>query len=243
MLGLAHSGARIIVADDSVIKIGPGTYNQAKYMVHLSCNRTPAIYSSWPDGYAMEKLDEPDLSTTEHIRTLLHMAKLALEKEFWCRAPTQTIGFASWKLELDAWAEDYPWLQGMVHRLYNFADPMRECLIHGDPTLANCMKRDNKLVFIDPLRPGGKIPNFAEVDLGKLLQSALGWEHALVSSVPMPWGGMSSELLIGMDELQQRRAWFWCAVHCARLVPYATETRIREWGITRSKEAINAARV
>ncbi len=99
-------------------------------------------------------------------------------------------------------------------------------MIHGDPTLANTMIRTGPLgtlamlVICDPIAPKGKIPPHFTVDLGKLLQSALGWEtqqfgwrysiHRCIKTV-----------LEGYDNLERARAWFWCSIHCLRILPYA----------------------
>jgi hypothetical protein len=243
VLELAHSGAEIIVANDYVIKHGKGTAAQAAYMKQLPSSRTPAIEAVWEGGYIMELLKEPSLKTPDELRELLLTAKQVLSKEFWSRS-SPTMRDENWKEQLEDWAPTmgFPWLTGYVNKLYPNVEMDR--MIHGDPTLANCMEGDaGQLVFIDPLRPMGKIPNFPEVDMGKLLQSALGWEHALLDTIPRPWPGMASELLAGTSNMIYNRAWFWCAVHCARLVPYATRDPIRKWGRKKSEEAIRAVRL
>lgn len=155
-----------------------------------------------------------------------------------------------WRAQLDYWAQEhgFVWLQGLVEKLYPISEYERPCMIHGDPTLANCMSKNNELALIDPLPAIGKIPSYWEVDMGKLLQSALGWEHLLVSGIPLPWRGMASELLLYCStQPSPRRAfnrcWFWCAVHCARIIPYAKEEKVLEWSRVNSQEAIRAVRV
>jgi hypothetical protein len=249
MLGLAHSGATINIHEQSVSKVGDKVVDQAEYLKLLPSSVSPGLLATWAHGYAMERLEELDLFNKDNIRSFLLQAKWVLVDYFWSQ-PAPVNHDPDWITRLEGWAVDYPWLKGMVYSLYEYYPPGKMTMIHGDPTLANCMHRNHSLVFIDPLRPTGKIPSYPEVDLGKLLQSALGWEHVLTSAkngpdktVPMPWFGMAAELLNGCSALEYNRAWFWCAIHCARLVPYTSGPTTRHWGIHTSQEAIGAVRL
>lgn len=91
-----------------------------------------------------------------------------------------------------------------------------DCLIHGDPTIANCMHGElGGAVLIDPKPPGNGIPSKASVDRGKILQSLLGWEQhlagdALATDTPLP-----EDL---SDDLTLMRALFWCQIHLLRIM-------------------------
>jgi hypothetical protein len=58
---------------------------------------------------------------------------------------------------------------------------------HGDATLSNVVIDNNeKMHWIDPIPPSLWLPAFKAVDLGKLLQSAHGWEHFINGRPPPP---------------------------------------------------------
>jgi len=232
-----------MIGTDSVVKMGTGTMEQARYLQELPAARSPGVLATWRTGYAMEKLDEWPLTKMDLSRELMLQSKKILKEEFWCRAAVRNHG-PEWTKDFNEWAEEYPWLLGYIERLYEGEIGIKnEVMIHGDPTLANCMARDGKVVFIDPIRPVGKIPNYPEVDMGKLLQSALGWEHTLDSELAIPWRGMCAELLHGWSPMNMSRAWFWCAVHYARILPYTTDNSVYRWSYNKSREIISAVRL
>lgn len=58
---------------------------------------------------------------------------------------------------------------------------------HGDATLSNVvMENEVAMRWVDPIPPSLWLPAFKAVDLGKLLQSAYGWEHFLTRLTPPP---------------------------------------------------------
>lgn len=57
---------------------------------------------------------------------------------------------------------------------------------HGDATLANAVTDGDHIRWVDPIPPSIWLPAFKAVDLGKLLQSANGWEHFLNNRPPPP---------------------------------------------------------
>lgn len=50
------------------------------------------------------------------------------------------------------------------------------CLIHGDPTWSNTMRRGGQLVLIDPLPCKAHVPSVRAIDISKVRQSMLGWD-------------------------------------------------------------------
>lgn len=249
---LGHSGARVCVNADMAVKTGAGVRAQADYLAKLPEVCTPRVLSVCTKGYTMERLYEPKYRIHGTRPWLLQAAAL-LPDHYWSRPPAATTA-ADWREQLDAWAEErrYRWLVGLARRVHPRGQD-QPVLIHGDPTAANIMRRHvvdaagerdgDEVVLIDPIAPMGKVPSLPAVDAGKLLQSALGWENVLEREVDVPWGGMAAEVLTALPMVDPRQAWFWCAVHCARVVPYAKRTAVRTWALARSREAARAVRV
>jgi hypothetical protein len=105
--------------------------------------------------------------------------------------------------------------------------------IHGDATLDNILygkgPDGNNLLFVsDPLPPDKRIPAARVVDLGKLLQSAHGWEFLKYDG---RWAAPSTEnierLLHMIPERERYGAAIWFGIHVARIIPYIGPTKIR----------------
>lgn len=115
--------------------------------------------------------------------------------------------------------------QGDAVRQLTEAEQLRPCLTHGDPTFSNTLLRYGRLVLIDPLPAGETMPPLRAVDLGKVLQSLLGYERIRFG---LPWPEP-----MRYDDARQLIAsyctsvgeWlavrYFAAVHFVRLLPYA----------------------
>ncbi len=73
------------------------------------------------------------------------------------------------------------------------------------------------------------MPNIRAVDLGKMLQSAIGYEHVIYGDERFPHDSrlgkaksleMSMRVLSGQDDDDARGAWIFCMIHLVRLLPY-----------------------
>lgn len=71
------------------------------------------------------------------------------------------------------------------------------CRTHGDPIIDNVMTRGASLVLIDPIPATQAIPDFLCVDVGRLLQSAVGYERARYHEGPEAFDG-SLDVIIEM---------------------------------------------
>lgn len=105
--------------------------------------------------------------------------------------------------------------------------------IHGDATMENTMWRENYgLVLIDPLPDLDKIPAYKQVDLGKILQSVLGWEFAKHGQTPNA-ADQHGLIKILQQETFSLQDWnsvcFWCAVHLERIKPYTDDEKLLAW--------------
>lgn len=243
-VSLGMSGAEIVVS-----KRGPGCLDQGLYCAQLGPAVAPhvlALHKKHPhgeEGYDMEIL-APFTLFDRRFNDVLHAMASLLADQVWCHPWG---GAVAWHGELDAWLNvRAPWLLHAFCALYDTQPmPGEYCKIHGDPTVANLMIRPTtaQLIITDPLRPRGKIPPLREVDIGKLLQSAVGWERVLSGARGPNLGDINTYHDIeswlhcfGADCV--RKSWFWCAVHLARTVSYCRAKgahHIATWAISTSQ--------
>lgn len=87
------------------------------------------------------------------------------------------------------------------------------CLTHGDPTVANALVDGERLVLGDARPPRSYTPEMMDVDRGKILQSALGWEIVERGETPVEWDPPK----FWDAPADRARAMFWCGVACRRI--------------------------
>lgn len=236
---LGMSGARI-----EVVKTGLNVADQARYCRDLGCDVAPAIY--WIhedcdrslDAYSMELLQPAALTFDNFV------AMHGVVSELW-KQPARVWNGPDWFDELYYFLVGSDSLREKLTELYMHQyDQPRAGLIHGDPTMANLMqRRDGQLVITDPIRPVGKVPSLVDVDRGKLLQSVMGWEVQLGAP---EWrtgkiNALCQVVLKGLTRLESHRAWFWCAVHLARTVPYTqADLYLNQWAAETIHSIINS---
>lgn len=213
------SSATIKVSRQGVYKRCINALEQSAYCMQLG-SMCPIILHRHEDWYCMEILDHPKQSPH------LHDIRRLLERKVWNRPYKPPNN--SWREKLCEWAHPL-YIEPILRKLYPVNEP--QCLIHGDPTLANAMIRNgSELVLIDPLPPKGKIPGYKEVDMGKMLQSYIGWERVLTGKGRKGRTDYKETLLKHDDELTVWRSEFWLFIHLLRIVPYAQERKdILQW--------------
>ena len=92
---------------------------------------------------------------------------------------------------------------------------------HGDPTFENVMlSQSGELTLIDPLPCSSRMPPIADVDVGKIVQSLLGYERIVAGGVANVWQAV--EWLHVITHAYPAAAYF-TGVHLVRLMPYQTE--------------------
>jgi hypothetical protein len=202
-----------------VRKMGKGTAAQGKYCKELGDTVCPYIFDIDEDFdcYHMEVLKEP---STYVLPYLFAPAKRLLQKHVWARQlPMEQF---DWREDLVRFAKDFD--LDIKARVYELYPTLRsQNMIHGDPTLANMMFRtagNVDLVIIDPIRPMGKIPGYKEVDLGKMLQSSLGWEAQLGMVLKFDQSQAKRAILDDESNITRERTYFWCMIHFMRTIPY-----------------------
>jgi hypothetical protein len=190
----------------SVLKIGPEEQARGEWVDFLGREVCPEVYKIFDNGYVMEFL-EP---VRPYEALLLDMENL-LETQVWCRPDPGT----------NAW-----WLLHLRNRI-EMPDPppaTRYTLTHGDCTVSNAMKRGDQLLIIDPLPPRRYIPNVPESDMGRLIQSAMGWEVLMYGDEIIEYDPPT----FWFREKERRLALWWCACLAMRIALFERQRAGRE---------------
>jgi hypothetical protein len=185
------------------------------------------------NGYEMERLEHVDdtVSTYDRITHVIAVLKSVV----WSNEPVTHPGmFHQWYLRwrfsdlLDDWKAI-----GRIHH-HELVD------VHGDPTVENVLVRSRDgfrvMVLTDPLPDAitdGKLPSVRALDVGKLLQSAIGYE-AVKCGVVDRWSIPDRATLDAIRattttiEEWRRSLWF-LRLHVRRLIPYQTPRLAETW--------------
>jgi len=233
---LGFSGAKI----EPVIayrKTATDAVEQAERCKQLGHHVCPRIYHIDYDSYLMEQLFPAGEKNLPAIKELL-------EKHVWSRK----IMIPSWKHHFHDWMikTNSQFMIKYVETIYPSGTQVNGgCETHGDPTWANVMRNDlGEYRLIDPLPPRNEKPKLREVDLGKLLQSAIGWEEVLMKQghrFQVTHANMN-KVLRGEDDATCEKAKFWLMVHLWRLLPFA-EKNGRPDIAEKAREAVFAIRL
>jgi len=171
-----------------------------------------------PDGYFMETLS-CDFLKWYKPHELLNQMIYTLQRDVWCNGIDQH----DWMEAMEEWFKGQPFnASWMMTDLYHGQTSLG-CYVHGDPTFSNVMVtlEGEKLRFIDPIRPVGKVAWLPEVDIGKMLQSVVGWEHVMFGWA-MPGDACLNVLRDKFSEELLHKAVFWLMIHALRIIPYAS---------------------
>lgn len=261
-----RSGAQIIFAGSKVIKIGKNLKDQYEQCFVLY-PVTPYVeeYVTIQEGdgvnpelglYIMERLDEPERLSETYFTAPVDMLctmRATLETVWRQRlANTARYDYMDWESKLKEFCASKGVYVGSLINSLKLDEIMAGVPypIHGDPTLANVLMRNNpavsgavptskSLVICDPIAPGGKIPAHYTVDIGKMLQSAIGWE-TVIYGLHIPREECIAAALgvrgrqPSLQEVQ--RAWFWCMVHLLRILPYVAAGSVTYvWAMTHAQ--------
>lgn len=224
------SGARVVVRSSDVIKMGDErVVAQGKWLArHPSLDAVPRYYRdiglidhASRRGYAMEKLSEPPRAVLDGVRVLAGMGNSL--KRIWGQPAEIFFNKDVHRDKIFDLANVY--LEPYDRRTLGFWFSAIEwplettCLTHGDPTYDNVMLRSGDVVLIDPIPASAAIPDMRSVDIGKVLQSAIGYEAMRY--------GEDERFRVGIDDVRKQFLlnkidvpMYWCAVHLLRAAPY-----------------------
>lgn len=235
---LGFSDARL-----SVLKRGgEEVIAQATLADYIGQGVCPKILRYVPDGYEMEILEPAPHRTVIQLAEVLQRLRTMV----WSRNERDSGASTSqWLGALRKWCErNALYLLESVDRIYPTEPTEGYSLIHGDPALSNLMLRGTYLIITDPMPRLDyriEIPNRPEVDTGKLLQSACGWERMLGCESSM-WNE-PERLLTMLPEEMRAPTVLWGAIHLARITVRArisSNQRIEEWSRAQSRMLLRA---
>ena len=259
------SGAHVFTYDGRAVKVAMNgnvrrrLTQQAAYATYLGSAVCPVVERIVPGGYVMERLEAyPDVVTSRgYVNDVVGL----LETHVWNRssqsAPqTWTAWLAHFDYVMDRIDKYAPHLKTRTMHMMQALDlePCRKCLTHGDPTLDNMMLRKQGAghwpetpVIIDPLPPRFEMPEMMAVDVGKIIQSLLGYETIKYRRYRMDWTetveNRLSELWTRLEDYplrEWRAATYFAYVHCLRLLPYQSEEK-RPLFVALAQDAFNLA--
>jgi hypothetical protein len=207
---------------------------QGQWLERNAHEHLPKVHAILPRGYAMEVLDPIPTGNVD-----LSLMLDALEEAIWRFAPEvpvntpQTMLYVS-KI-LDAFA---PKLLDKVIDRIAYIRRTEDCMTHGDPTAENVMLRGDTYVLIDPIPATCRIPSDLAADVGKILQSAHGWEE-MKGEERASFTPDDVRRLIPHDVFEV--AEHWVIVHFIRTLPYASE-EVRARVVSKLDELLDVRR-
>lgn len=230
MTGL--SGAVIVVNENGTVTKRGGslgrTREQGEWIVKHGSEIFPSIVQTIEDGYIMEKLEHVD-----YWEVSPYFIHSSLKTHVWSQPavtpPTvNTRKFLLEKIEaivdqsLEKLVSDATKRKIMVDAdkaavgAYDFGP----ALAHGDPTAENVMRRTGYgNVLIDPIKSSEAVPDSPTVDVGKMLQSAYGWESAKYGTGIVAY--RPEDVADALDNIELFEiGQSWATVHIVRAVPY-----------------------
>jgi hypothetical protein len=226
------SGAVVIDNNDGTVTKSGGlsdrTREQGEWIVKHGGSAFPKVVNILSDGYVMEKLE-----FVEYYDVNPSISVPMLKKHVWTQqavvpptAQTKELLEAKMLHTINKYLADHV-DESMKREILisakiagDGAYRMQHCLTHGDPTAENVMKNaTGDFVFIDPIPATEVVPDSPAVDIGKMLQSAYGWEDAKYQTGVIAYRRSDLKEQIEDDRLFAVGE-AWGVVHVMRAVPY-----------------------
>lgn len=186
------SGAKFEWVDTGTVrKLGIGNGRVLEQGMWLEENRAPSLPTVYGTGevlgedeYSMEALHPIAI---EHLdtRSIIAATVDMLTRDIWSKAAVVSLERRQHVARYEPLrqfigpADDH--LMKAAFEKIKWGD-LTSVLTHGDPIIDNLMLREgdyeaDQIVIIDPIPATPAIPDLKCVDLGRLLQSAVGYEH------------------------------------------------------------------
>jgi hypothetical protein len=234
-----YSGASVLVGTGEAIKVGYERSDkivaQGEWLADNAHEHLPTVYAIMPKGYAMEVL-APIPTPEVELDPMLD----ALERSCWRFAPQvhvntpQTLLYVS--RILDSFA---PHLLDKVVERAAYIRRTEDCMTHGDPTAENVMLRGDTYVMIDPIPATCRVPSDLAADVGKILQSAHGWEEIKGEERAL---FTPDQVLAKFPHDVADVAQHWTIVHFVRTLPYCPTREVRDRVILKLEELLGVRR-
>lgn len=220
-------GSTLTIHGATIVKTAP--VGESIFMQRHPTVFVPVLWADRVSGttarYAMPRLNA---STPAHLEEALLEGLDRLTHLWACPHYVKTSAQSDWRPLLvehvrrrvkdHALEIDLSVAESVISRLPNVKHHVE---IHGDATLANLVHGPALgWRWIDPLQRVF-IPGDPHVDLGKALQSCLGYEQVLLGQSRSPRVDVASRLA-ARHSLDEMTGWLWCYVHMIRLLSYQT---------------------
>lgn len=157
-------------------------------VAHPDWTSLPRVFRLLPDGYEMELLYAPELAAV-HPRLAVGAIIEALAGELWRTSPIQAgvdrAGHRDYVAGLlrDVGRTDLVPFVDDVGRRIRWGSLYR-CLTHGDCIIDNMTMRGSEVVVLDPIPATPALPDVLASDVGRLIQSGIGYEAVRYVDVP-----------------------------------------------------------
>ena len=225
------SGAEIVENNRATVTKRGGivekTIEQGRWIQEHASLALPVVFELTGDGYVMERLDHinySEVNASDVVRLL--------REHVWSR-PAETPASEETAKLLHAKVlknlttaglhEDTELLDAALFAAREAASSAlsyRPALSHGDATAENVMyRRGYGPVLIDPIPATLIVPDSPCVDVGKMLQSANGWEAAKYGTDAEAYSIKDVRLAVN-DSLLFSAGQAWAVVHVIRALPY-----------------------
>lgn len=205
---------RVSVQENSVVKNMHNACLQSAYCKLLGDGVCPRILREYPNYYEMEKLY--NTNKVDQLEVLSFLAYTTWSRD----VPVGLV--KDWQRHLSNWLHFHhrPQLIKVQERLYSKENKVKETeyvFIHGNPLSSNVKRNtQGELRIISPIKPSRGVPFLREVDLGKMLQSYVGWDDTLHYGRNMNFRPLYKKgvpFLETESSLMRKRAKFWMCIH------------------------------
>jgi hypothetical protein len=225
------SGAKFYFAAAKVTKHsgGPRVHSQGMWLLQHPSPIVPSVYNVTDLAYSMERLVSAPLQYLDHLQ-VLHAMISGLNTHVWSQPAVVSLDIDALELKIIMITHKFNLLDvrtKLLHLLSNIKwDDLPTCLTHGDPTFDNVMFREatGEVVLIDPIPAAAAVPDIRAVDLGKILQSLLGWEAVrYADQTQQVWPHVLFDFMIDLKVNERKAVVFWAIVHIIRTYPYTSD--------------------
>ena len=244
---ITQSGADVSIQQDAVVKTGAGVSEQGEFIfalrnVGVTC--VPEVTVFLRDGYVMPRYTQTDPTAGTHTMAVSTAFMIAetLQDQMWSRSPWTVPSIYEEFLKFDAASFNSKLARVRTHHCgaaFNHVmtrtrtlvgcidfEALQTGMTHGDPTVENSIMSDG--IILDPIRPSGAVPAFPAADMGKILQSIVGYEQRKYDGAADVGLAISAgrEFLdeVARDENERTAAQMFGALAFLRTVPYYRES-------------------
>lgn len=225
------SGAEVVENDRATVTKRGGivekTIEQGRWIQEHSSPALPTVLELTNDGYVMERLDHLSYSEVRAEDVVRLLREHVWSKPAAVPASGETYELLRSKVLANIDKSELRSNSGLVTGALFAAESAARsalarpaALAHGDATAENVMRRRGYgPVLIDPIPATLTVPDAPCVDIGKMLQSANGWEAAKYGTDAKAYSVADVRAAVD-DDFLFSAGQAWAVVHVIRALPY-----------------------